>query len=308
MGQTDIFASFFIFISTIVMIKGFYSDNYALFMYIGLMSLSVSTLIKTYGFLLFPLYLIIIIKLIYQRTEDIGLRFKHYSILLILASFALVSPMLIYGKWVSGIASGESSWVFNLQTFGAGPFQVISIWLIGYCIIIYKMVKRLLEISLPQEYTDFFVFFGLLNISWFFISVYSHPQWWLILVPFIIAVIDNSDRASNYIFAALIYNLFLLYPMRWINGIDIILKEYIFVMPIEGNNSIILFTLMAATLAIWIIELKKEIENNDSKLDAERKRTLKENIILPVIVLISPLAIVVLMPRIVELLGAIFSP
>lgn len=307
MGQTDIFASFFIFVSVIMMIKSFHSDKYALYMYIGLLSLGVSTLIKTYGFVLFPLYLLIIIKFIYQRTEDLRLKCKLYSILLILVSFTLVSPMLIYGKWVSGIASGESSWVFNLQTFGVWPFQAISIWLLGYCIIIYVMAKRLLGIRLPREYTEFFVFFGMLDLSWFFISVHTHPQWWLILVPFIIAVLDNSGSVSSYIFALLIYNLYLLYPMRWINNIDLILRDYIIVVPIEGNNSLILFTLMAATLVIWTIELQQELKKIGNKSDVDKKKNLKENIILPILVLISPLAMIGLMPLMVKWLGAIFG-
>ena len=299
MGQCDIFASFFILISVTITIKSFYSEKYVLYLYLGLASLGVSTLVKPYGFLLFPLYILIAIKSIDQRVMDKKLKIKIYSVLLILVSSILVSPMLIYGKWVSGIASGGSSWAFNLQTFGVYPFPVISIGLLGYCIIIYVMTKRLLKISSPREYTNFFVFFGMLDLSWFFISVSAYPQWWAILVPFIIAVLDNFDRVSNYIFALLIYNSFLFYSMRY-GGLSKFLSEYILVVPIDGNNSIILVTLITATLVIWTIELRQEVEENGRKSEVDRKKNLKRNIILPLIILISPLAIIGLMPLIID--------
>ena len=70
MGQTDILASFFILISIIITIKSFYSEKYVLYLYLGLASLGVSTLVKTYGFLLFPLYILIAFKLIDQRVNN----------------------------------------------------------------------------------------------------------------------------------------------------------------------------------------------------------------------------------------------
>ncbi len=300
MGQTDIFASFFILIFVILTIKSFYSEKYVLYLYLGVASLGVSTLVKTYSYLLFPLYIIIAIKLIDQNVGNKILKIKIYSGLLILVSSILVSPMLIYGKWVHGIASGESSWVFNLQTFGVNPFQSISIWLLGYCIIIYVMAKRVLKISSPREYTDFFVFFGMLDLSWFFISVHTLPQWWVILVPFIIAVLDNFDHVSNYIFAFLLYNLFLFYPMRWVNNVDIILNKYILLPPIGGNKLLVLVTLMVATLVIWTMELQQEIGKNADKSEVDRKKNLKRDIILPLIILISPLAIIGLMSLIID--------
>jgi hypothetical protein len=300
MGQTDIFASFFILISIMITIKSFYSEKYVLYLYLGIASLGVSTLVKTYGYLLFPLYIFIAIKLIDQRVENKKLKIKIYSGLLILVSSILVSPLLIYGKWVSGIASGESSMVFNLQTFGVPLFQAISIWLLGYCIIIYVMAKRVLRITLPREYTDFFVFFGMLDLSWFFISVHTLPQWWVILVPFIIAVLDNFDRVSNYIFAFLIYNLFIFYPMRWVNSIDIILNKYILLPPLGGKKTLVLVTLMAATLVIWTMELQDEIGKNADKSEVDRKKNLKRDIILPLIILISPLAIIGIISLIID--------
>ena len=193
---------------------------------------------------------------------------------------------------------GESSWAFNLQTFGVSPFQAISIWLLGYCIIIYVMAKRLLKISSPREYTKFFVFFGMLDLSSLSYLSFS-PTMVVTLVPFIIAVLDNFDRASNYIFKLLIFNLFLFYPMKWMNNIDLILSKYIFVVPINGNNSIILVTLIAATLVIWAINPAGS-EKNGGKSEVDKKKNLKRDIILPLIILISPLATTSLMPLIID--------
>ena len=162
MGQTDILASFFILISIVVMIKCFSSERYV-YIYLSLASLGISTLVKTYCFLLLPLYIFLSIKLIDQRIENNISKIKIFSGLLILVSTILVSPILTYGKYISGMVSGESSWAFNLRTNGIDPFNIISIWLLGYCIIIYLMARRISKIRSTGECKDLFVFFGMLD-------------------------------------------------------------------------------------------------------------------------------------------------
>ena len=213
--------------------------------------------------------------------------------------------MLFYGKWVSGIALGESSWAFNLQTFGVNPFHTISVWLFGYSIIIYMMYKKLIDAQLPQEYTNIFIFFCMLDLSWFFISVFTHPQWWVILVPFIIAVLDNFGNIFNYILASSIHTLFLFYPMRWVNNIDNILANYIWVTPIDGNNLIILVTLMTVTLAIWIIDLWQDLGKNAENIENRSQKKPKRNMALSLIILIFPFALIKLMPLMREIIALI---
>ena len=79
MGQTDIFAAFFILISIVATIKSFNSDNYVLYLYLGLASLGISTLIKTYGYLLLPIYILVALTLINQNAKDKYLKAKIYS-------------------------------------------------------------------------------------------------------------------------------------------------------------------------------------------------------------------------------------
>jgi hypothetical protein len=304
MGQDDIFASFFILISAIILIKSFYSEKYASYIYLSLASLGISTLVKTYGFLLFPLYVLIAIKLISQHTENKKSKIKIYSRLLVLVIFILISPMLTYGKWINAMVSGESSWAFNLRTFGVDPFNSISIWLLGYCIIIYILYKNLININFPKEYTKVFIYFSILDLSWFFISVHSFSQWWVILVPFIIEVLDNFESVLNYLFASLIYILFLFYPMRNPGTIKF-LTNYIWVAPIDGKILLILLTLMVATLVIWMIELQKEVEKNFEEIKISSENNSFRNKLIPILIIILPFVVNNLLPRLINMINVI---
>ena len=88
--------------------------------------------------------------------------------------------------------------------------------------------------------------------------------------------------------------------MRWVNNVDIILNKYILLPPIGGNKLLVLVTLMVATLVIWTMELQQEIGKNADKSEVDRKKNLKRDIILPLIILISPLAIIGLMSLIID--------
>ena len=88
--------------------------------------------------------------------------------------------------------------------------------------------------------------------------------------------------------------------MRWVNNVDIILNKYILLPPIGGNKSLVLVTLMIATLVIWTMEVQQETGKNADKSEVDRKKNLKRDIILPLIILISPLPIIGLISLIID--------
>ena len=88
--------------------------------------------------------------------------------------------------------------------------------------------------------------------------------------------------------------------MRWANNVDIILNKYILLPPLGGKKTLVLVTLMAATLVIWTMELQQEIGKNADKSEVDRKKNLKRDIILPLIILISPLPIIGLISLIID--------
>jgi hypothetical protein len=266
MGQTDIFCAFFIYLSLLLALKSFIKENFMFYNFLSLITLGLSMTFKFYGGLLFPIYI-----LFFFFTNKVRLKsaYKVYAIALLSIFIFIFSFMFVwipYAKWFGNLSlGGESSWLFNLQLnpLSLPPYHNISIWLLGYLIILYDLVHNMMNKS-SDLCTDkrFFIFYSFAVISWFFISVYTHPQWWMILIPPMLLVLDTFHSKFNYLFAGSILMLFWFYPMMWVNNIDKILNYYYAVVPIEGNFSTILSTSIVAVLLAWIIELRTEMASD----------------------------------------------
>ena len=269
MGQTDIFCALFIYLSLLFALKSFEDTNPAISVLISLITLGLSMTFKFYGGMLFPIYLTFFFFLYKFRQNDL---YKVYGMMSIFTLTFILSFIFIwmpYAKWFGNLAlNGESSFLFRLQIapISLPPYHTISIWLLGYLIILYDLVHNIIS-----KTSDFFhdkrnfIFYSFVAMSWFFVSVYSNPQWWVILIPSMLLVLDNFHNKINYFFACSILALFWFFPMMWVHNIDMILDYYIAVVPIEGNLATILSTSIIAVLVAWVIEVRSEITSNSSK-------------------------------------------
>jgi hypothetical protein len=269
MGQTDIFCAFFIYLSLLFALKSFIGENPIFYSLLSLITLGLSMTFKFYGGLLFPVYILFFFFMNKFRLKS---AYKVYGITAMLIFVFVLSFMFVwipYAKWFGNLShGGETSWLFNLQLnpLSLPPFHNISIWLLGYLIILYDLVHNMM--NKPNDlYADkrYFIFFSFATISWFFVSVLTNPQWWIILIPPMLLVLDTFHNKFNYFFACSILALFWFYPMMWVNNIDKILNNYIAVVPIEGNFATILSTSMVAVLLAWMIELRTELTSNSNE-------------------------------------------
>lgn len=298
MGQTDIFCAISIYISLLLALKGFaHNEHKTLLFFLSMIVLGVSISIKSYGSLLFPIYLIFFIYFLKQKYTNPIKVYSRASILF----FSFFLPSLIiwipFSKWiVDVIFKGESLWLFDLMIAPVGhpPYHNISIWLLGYIIIIYDLLSSLQADSTKHINHKKFIFYIFSSIAWFFVSVYSHPQWWVILVPPMLLVLDNFKYKFNYLLSFLILALFLFYPMMWLNNIEAVLNCYVPVYPIENNLSTILVTFIILFLLLWIVELRKEL-NIDNKVILDDKSAITQLELIAIVALIYLILLILLL-------------
>lgn len=260
MGQIDIFGALFVYVSMLLMLKASNSEKYLYLIFFGVISLGISTQFKTYGGILLPLYLIYAFTILKRKNVP---EMKAYGAIAMMA-FAFVCTFFVvwipFARWFGIILlSGESNWLFNLQIspLGLPQYHNISIWLLGYAIIIYDSLRNALKARLNDRH---FIFYGFAIVAWFFATVYTHPQWWVLLLPFILLVLDNFRNKINYLLCLSLLALYLFYPMMWINNIDKIMVNYIPVVPAFGQYATILATSIVALLIIWIFEIMTELQ------------------------------------------------
>jgi hypothetical protein len=269
MGQTDIFCALFIFISLLLALKWFEKKNSIIYIFLSVITLGLSMTFKFYGGLLIPIYILFSFLIFKLKMKS---AYEVYGVITGLIFVFIFSFMFIwipFAKWFGNMAfGGESSWLFNLQInpVALPPYHNISIWLLGFLIILYDLVSNI--VNKPHVlYNDkkYFIFYSFVSISWFFVSVYTHPQWWMIIVPPILLVLDNFRNRFNYFFTFSTIALFWFYPMMFVNNIDKVLNYYIPVVPIEGNLATLLSTSLVAVLITWMIELRKELSEDTSQ-------------------------------------------
>ncbi len=289
MGQTDVFCVLLIFISMVFFLRSFVSDRHLLLLFLATISLGCSMAFKTYGGLLFPVYIVFYILILKNAMENIVKIYTCIIGLIFTFIFAAFLAWIPYARWfVDVMFLGESGLLLNLQIapLYLPPLHNISIWLLGYIIILYDLLYNL--VNKPTEcYIDnkYFIFYSFSSIAWFFAAVYTNPQWWMLLIPPILLVLDNFHSRFSYFFTFTILGLFYFYPMMWVNNIDYVLREYVPIVPIEGRFATVLSTLITSILILWIIDLKREL--NDFSVSPRKDLPLisKMELSLPVIII-----------------------
>jgi len=260
MGQIDIFCSLFIFLSLIFFIRGINDKNSRFDSFFSYLLLGISMTIKPFGGLLLPVYIIVSYYLLKSRIIPNGTLFKESLLLfgaLCLGYGIIWLPYLSY--MIPIISFSESSWLLNLQIAPVQlpPFHTLSLWLLGYIVILYDLFKKIPATG-KDRMDKMFLFYAFTSLAWFFITVYTHPQWWVLLIPVFLLVLDNFRSILNHVFYVLISALFLLYTLQWTNNIDLILKSYIPIVSVAGDFSIGVVTVISAILILWILELRQE--------------------------------------------------
>ena len=206
MGQTDIFCALFIYVSLLLYLHSLKSDNFRFFIFLSFFILGLSISFKTYGGLLFPIYFLISFFMFKSRNITISKVF--FSSIVNILGFVLGFIIFSFnnlGQILQISLNGESNWLFNLQISPIGlPYHIISIWLFGYIILIYWLIKKLMfNHFILRNYEIYVIFFSFSAFAWFFAMVYTHPQWWIIFVPTIILVCDKLNNALNLPFLIL---------------------------------------------------------------------------------------------------------
>lgn len=247
MGQIDVYPAFFTLIALYFAKKSF-DTNKQLWKIMSVLSLGIGGQFKLY-----PLLLLLPVAIFLSDKKFVHM--LEYTFLGMIVSFI---PWIGYVKWFKFIViDGESSFLFNLQLVSINtPYHNISIWLVGYCVMLWAIFKYV--------NSNFRNLVGLIfiEISWFFITVYTHPQWWIWLAPISIFVLAEFRNRIFIFFYIILNSLYVLYPMMWINNVDIILREYVPIIPIIGAMSIILVSAIISLLLIWSLELFSEINKD----------------------------------------------
>ena len=260
MGQIDIFCVLFIFISAILFMRALKSDNYYSLSILGFLSLGVSMQFKTYGALLFPLFILSTLAISKVKKLDLV-----NSILLIVigSTFFIIATFIVWipypGMFGKLILGGESQWTLYYTIFDG-----ISIWLLGMIILIYFIVREIFQN--PQRFLDderYYFFYIFIIIVWFFISVRTLPQFWMLLVPAMLFVLDKFNVKWGIWLCGLIILLFVFFPFssqfHIAQNLELL---HIPVIYLDTKMSTILITGIAGILIIWAFELKKSLLND----------------------------------------------
>lgn len=275
MGQIDIFSVLFIYISMLLLLKASDDSRYLSLVFLSFLSLGISLEFKTYGGILLPVYGLYTFSLLKKRNVP---ELKAYTAvaalsMVFIAMYAI--PWLPFSRWFGyTVSNSESSWIFNLQLspIGLSSYHTISIWLIGFGLIIYAYFR---DVHRPSNATASinsgarrFIFYCFAITAWFFITVYSQPQWWIFILPSILLVLDNFRNRLNYVLCLALMGLYLFYPMLFTGWPMNTLGHYIPVFPFIGTNATILMGLLILVLGIWTMELWEELkyfENHDAE-------------------------------------------
>ncbi|HEY3274527.1 MAG TPA: hypothetical protein VGJ92_12220 [Methanocella sp.] len=265
MGQIDVFYTFLIFLSVILFLKALKGDHHRRYFLLSLISLGISLQFKLFGGLLLPLYLLMIYNYYNVSRANITAAVKDIIAYTIAFTAAALFIWVPFARWfVPVLLEGESGWLFNLQISPVDlPFHTISIWLLGYIVILYYLwhtVRKAPEkVSRDPKH---FIYFFFTIIAWFFITVYAHPQWWILMLPAILLILDNFRSRENYVFAFAIMTAVIFYATMWTEVADTI-RNYLPVLEVTGRLTMLLWTATVATLIIWIVDLGRQMREED---------------------------------------------
>jgi hypothetical protein len=277
MGQVDVFCALFIFVSLILMQKALHAQKYFSLLLLAYLGLGISMQFKTYGGLLLPAYLIFTLALAKDKKLDLA---KSFFTLLACCATFLVAVWIVwlpYLGWFNAIIlHGESKWLLQypsplVQTVALIWVKgVAPIWPIGYAFILCYMAVRVLGNSKRALQDDrYFVFYNFAIVAWFFIAVFTDPQWWMFLVPVALLALDNFQNKNGVLFCVIILAIYLLYPLYWWNWESALIGHSS--PAISWNLFVWVFTILAGALLFWVLALKRELEM------LERNRLRVEN-------------------------------
>jgi len=265
-GQIDVVCVLFIFVSMVLLQKALKAEKYLSLLLLGYLALGVSMQFKTYGGLLLPVYVIYTLALV--RTRELN---TPKSLLILgscLATF-LVATFIVwlpYPGWFSAIIlHGESNFLLNKPS----PLFGYPIWVLGYVFILSYMAVRVLRKPLMslRDYR-YFVFDNFAIVAWFFIAVFTWPEWWMFLLPPALLVLDSFRRKYGLVFCILILFTYLFYADSTTGA------ESSWLLRIPGWDVITMisriwfgwvFTVLAGLLLFWVFVLSKELSDKEAE-------------------------------------------
>lgn len=292
MGQLEVFLVVFMLLSMIVFLKAIKDkDEHMALLSVILLGLSVQYV--PFAAFLLPVYLIFSILILRIKKYDL-LKISGYLILaLFLFILAFIVIWLIHPTSLLQMSTnGEPGWLINLQLgpVDLPPYHVLSIWLLGYIVILYDAFYNLMKC--PEKMLNdrrYFIYYSFIIYAWFFIAVFTHPQWWLVLLPPVLLVLDNFRSWLNYLFAFALMLLYIFLPMMWTNNIDIVLQYYLPTFDITANYAIVLATLIVSVLVVWALHIRREIRDEEPS-DAAGERPMAD-MAFPILITFAPYAI-----------------
>jgi len=266
-GQIDIFSVLFIFLSMVLLLKASGHRRCLSLVFLSFLALGASLQFKTYGGILLPVYCLYTLSLLTKRNVSPPKAITAVAALAITAASMYFVPWIPFWKWLGyTISVSESQWLFNLQLSptGLAPYHTISIWLIGYGIILYAYFR---DLNKTQNTTSpkRLIYYCFAVTAWFFIAVCAMSNWCILLLPPMLLVLDNFRSKLNYAFCIALMTLYLLYPMVFLIGDITNMGYYIPAFPIEGTYSIILNGVIIVMLGAWAIELWEELKHSEDK-------------------------------------------
>jgi len=264
LGQLDIFCVLYIFISLILMKEAMSSDNYFYYILLSFLALGISMQFKTYGALLLPVYLLYTHTIL--KSRKLGIWSYLVTFLIAIESF-LISMFIIwvpfgFSAFQSAILAGESNWLFSYQL----PTG-LSLWLVGYFFIfcyMYRFISQTDNRFLKDD--RYFHFFNFGVVVWFFIAVPAYPQWWLLLLPVLILVMDNFSLQNNYLYCLGVCVFYWIYINSYV-GFFATFSYYVgslisLLSNINQNENLIALSLLIGILILWMYDLKVELDKN----------------------------------------------
>ncbi|MGZ4924835.1 MAG: glycosyltransferase family 39 protein [Halobacteriota archaeon] len=260
MGQIDVVCVLFIFASMILLRRALKTEKYFSLLLLSYLSLGVSMQFKTYGGLLLPAYIVYTLALV--RTRKIETPKSLLTLGSCLATFlaATFIVWLPYPGWFSAIIlHGESNWLIQ----NPSPLFQVPIWLLGYVLIVCYIAVRVLRDPQTSLRDDrYLVFHTFVIVAWFFIAVFTQPQWWMFLIPPALLVLDRFRSKNGLVFCILILFTYLFYSMHWLAGN---LASYqIPAVVVTGPWFGWVFTALAGLLLFWVFTLKEELSDMEA--------------------------------------------
>ena len=286
MGQIDVICALIIFASLILVQQALRAKKYFSSLLLGYLALGISMEFKTYCGMLLPAYAIYTLALFKDRKISISKSLVTLGSCLALFLFAMFIVWAPYPGWFNTIIlGGESSnyllhvppiFVFGLLIItsivptSTRSLSIWPIWLLGYSVILCYMGTRVL--GNPRKYVHdgrYFIFFIFTIIAWFFVAVFTHPQWWMFIIPASLLMLDNfENKAGTYAFVCILI-AYSFYPMLFYE-IPAVITSYhipaaIFIDPAWGQvSSGLADAVLAGLLTFWFFVSKRELDSMTS--------------------------------------------